>query len=129
MVTLGKRKSKNGNFLLCFIHSFHCFVSSMVLRHYCKILRIRLEEQRLCSYWYIHITNMFSHFICTVKNKSRIREGGRQAGREQGENIGRGSEGRKERLKKSKPLTFNICCFNSSQVSLRPAVCTSLAQE
>lgn len=49
------------------------------------------------------ITNMFFPVICVVKNKSRIREGGRQAGREPGENIGRGSEGRK----KSKPLTFN----------------------
>lgn len=71
---------------------------------------------------------MFFHVICVVKNKSRITEGGRQARKEQGEN-NRGSEGRKERLKKSKPLTFNRYCFNSSQVSLRPTACTSLAQE
>lgn len=72
---------------------------------------------------------MFFCVICVVKNKSRIREGGRQARKEQGETNRRGSEGRKERLKKSKPLTFNRYCFNSSQVSLRPTVCTSLAQE
>lgn len=34
---LGEEKeSKKGNFLLCFIHSLHCLVSSMVLRQYAK---------------------------------------------------------------------------------------------
>jgi len=33
---------------------------------------------------------MFFCIICVVKNKSRIREGGRQARKEQGENNGRG---------------------------------------
>lgn len=94
-----------------------------------KVLKVRHEEQRLCSYWYTHITNVFLCIICIVKKKGRKREGGRQAGREQGENNRQGSEGRKERLKKSKPLAFNRHGFTSSQVSVRTTVCTSLAQE
>lgn len=97
---MGRRKGKKGNFLLASLTSlFSFFYGSQTI---CKILGIRRVKNKgsVLTGTYI-LQTCFSVLFGVVKNKSRIREGGK-AGKEGAGRINReGSEGRKERLKKA----------------------------
>lgn len=59
---------------------------------------MRHEEQRLCSYWHLHIVNVFPCTIGTVKMKEREKKRVMEVGGKRKERRGEG--------KKSKPLAF-----------------------